>query len=64
MNHRVDVKHLAGQNFREGYNCAEAIVRAFRDALNFKTKGHTKQRDRYIVSSKRMIDFITGQLLV
>jgi len=34
VNDRVDVKRLAGQNFREGYNCAEAIVRAFRDALN------------------------------
>lgn len=29
-----DPKQLAGQNFREGYNCAEAIVRAFRDTLN------------------------------
>jgi C_GCAxxG_C_C family probable redox protein len=31
---KIDAKQLAGQNFREGYNCAEAIVRAFRDALN------------------------------
>ena len=26
-------KQMAGQNFREGYNCSEAIVRAFRDLL-------------------------------
>lgn len=31
---KVNAKQLAGQNFRDGYNCAEAIVRAFRDALN------------------------------
>ena len=29
----VDAKQLAGQYFKEGYNCAEAILRAFRDAL-------------------------------
>ncbi len=27
------VKNLAGQYFREGYNCSEAILRAFREAL-------------------------------
>ncbi|KJS80961.1 MAG: hypothetical protein JM58_18260 [Peptococcaceae bacterium BICA1-8] len=30
----VNAKQLAGQNFREGYNCAEAILRAYRDVLN------------------------------
>jgi C_GCAxxG_C_C family probable redox protein len=30
---KVFMKQAAGQNFREGYNCAEAIVRAFRDAM-------------------------------
>jgi C_GCAxxG_C_C family probable redox protein len=29
-----DVKQLAGQHFREGYNCAEAILRAFNVTLN------------------------------
>lgn len=29
-----DVKQLAGQHFREGYNCAEAILRAFNATLN------------------------------
>jgi C_GCAxxG_C_C family probable redox protein len=28
-----DVKQLAGQNFREGYNCSEAILRAFNSTL-------------------------------
>jgi len=32
-NGKVDIKQLTGQNFREGYNCAEAIVWAFRDNL-------------------------------
>lgn len=27
------MKQAAGQNFREGYNCSEAVVRAFRDAM-------------------------------
>lgn len=27
------MKQAAGQNFRDGYNCSEAIVRAFRDAM-------------------------------
>lgn len=27
----LNVKDLAGQNFKNGYNCAEAVVRAFRD---------------------------------
>jgi C_GCAxxG_C_C family probable redox protein len=27
-------KQLAGQNFKEGYNCAESIVRTFRDFYN------------------------------
>lgn len=31
---KMDAKQMAGQNFREGFNCAEAIVRAFRDILN------------------------------
>ncbi len=31
MTEKMDAKQLAGQNFREGYNCAEAMVRAFRD---------------------------------
>jgi C_GCAxxG_C_C family probable redox protein len=30
----IDAKQLAGKNYREGYNCAEAIVRAFRDAMH------------------------------
>ena len=30
---QVDAKQLAGQYFKEGYNCAEAILRAFRDTL-------------------------------
>lgn len=29
----ADLKSLAGNNFRNGYNCAEAILRAFRDGL-------------------------------
>jgi C_GCAxxG_C_C family probable redox protein len=29
-----DVKQLAGQYFKEGYNCAEAVLRAFRQELN------------------------------
>ncbi len=29
---QVDAKQLAGQYFKEGYNCAEAVLRAFRDA--------------------------------
>jgi C_GCAxxG_C_C family probable redox protein len=29
-----DVKQIAGQNFREGYNCAEAILRAFNQKLD------------------------------
>ncbi|TWH51793.1 C-GCAxxG-C-C family (seleno)protein [Sporomusa sp. KB1] len=36
VRHVVDkeyMKQAAGQNFRAGYNCAEAIVRAFRDAM-------------------------------
>jgi C_GCAxxG_C_C family probable redox protein len=32
----ADVKQLAGQNFREGYNCAEAILRAFDQALGLR----------------------------
>lgn len=31
---KLDARQLAGQNFREGYNCAEAIVRAFRDTMS------------------------------
>jgi C_GCAxxG_C_C family probable redox protein len=31
---KVDAKQLAGQNFREGFNCAEAVVRAFREILS------------------------------
>ena len=30
---QTDVKQLAGQHFREGYNCAEAILRAFNTTL-------------------------------
>ena len=29
-----ELKSLAGNNFRNGYNCAEAILRAFRDGLH------------------------------
>ena len=29
----VNLKGLAGNNFRNGYNCSEAILRAFRDGL-------------------------------
>ncbi len=32
----ADVKQLAGQNFRDGYNCAEAILRAFDTALGLR----------------------------
>jgi C_GCAxxG_C_C family probable redox protein len=32
-NEQIDVNQLAGQNFRDGYNCAEAILRAFNTAL-------------------------------
>ncbi len=32
-NETINVKQLAGQNFRDGYNCAEAILRAFNTAL-------------------------------
>ncbi len=31
----IDVKQLAGQYFKDGYNCAEAILRAFREKLKF-----------------------------
>lgn len=27
----MSAKELAGKNFKEGYNCAESVVRAFRD---------------------------------
>ncbi|HWR43757.1 C-GCAxxG-C-C family (seleno)protein [Sporomusa sp.] len=30
----LNAKELAGQNFKEGYNCAESVARAFRDLLN------------------------------
>lgn len=30
----IDVKQLSGQYFKEGYNCAEAILRAFREKLS------------------------------
>lgn len=30
---QLDAKQLAGQYFKEGYNCAEAVLRAFRDAM-------------------------------
>ena len=30
---QIDYAQLAGQSFREGYNCAEAIVRTFRDGM-------------------------------
>lgn len=33
QNTEVDIKQLAGQNFKDGYNCSEAIIRAFRDKL-------------------------------
>ncbi len=33
-NNTVNAKQMASQNYCEGYNCAEAIVRAFRDDLN------------------------------
>lgn len=33
MTEGADFKGLAGDNFRGGYNCAEAILRAFRDGL-------------------------------
>lgn len=29
----VDFKSLAGNHFRSGYNCAEAVLRAFRDSM-------------------------------
>lgn len=32
----LDVKQLAGQYFKEGYNCAEAILRAMCDTLGIK----------------------------
>lgn len=32
----ADVKALAGNHFRGGYNCAEAILRAFRDSLQLE----------------------------
>ena len=31
---KLDAKRLAGQNFKDGYNCAEAILRAFRESYN------------------------------
>lgn len=34
MAEKIGAKQMAGQNFREGYNCAEAMVLAFRDTLN------------------------------
>jgi len=30
---KINTKQLSGQNFRDGYNCAEAVVRAFRDGM-------------------------------
>ncbi|SDF48607.1 C-GCAxxG-C-C family (seleno)protein [Sporolituus thermophilus] len=32
----TSARDRAGQNFKEGYNCAEAILRAFRDVLNLE----------------------------
>lgn len=29
----LDAKQLAGQNYKKGYNCAESVIRAFRDKL-------------------------------
>ncbi|MBP2639179.1 MAG: GCAxxG family protein [Firmicutes bacterium] len=29
------VKQIAGQYFKEGYNCSEAVLRAFRDQFHF-----------------------------
>ncbi|MDF2569168.1 MAG: GCAxxG family protein [Sporomusa sp.] len=31
---KLGAKELAGQNFKDGYNCSESVVRAFRDFLN------------------------------
>lgn len=31
---KPDIKQLAGEHFRGGYNCSEAILRAFNTALN------------------------------
>lgn len=28
---KLSIKELAGKNFKDGYNCAESVVRAFRD---------------------------------
>ncbi|WP_198003894.1 hypothetical protein [Thermosinus carboxydivorans] len=32
----TSARERAGQNFKEGYNCAEAILRAFRDMLDLE----------------------------
>jgi C_GCAxxG_C_C family probable redox protein len=37
----ADLKSLAGNNFRKGYNCAEAILRAFRDGLQLPLDDET-----------------------
>jgi len=33
---KEQMKQAAGNNFRDGYNCAEAVVRAFRDSLQLE----------------------------
>ncbi len=33
MDSETDVRQLAGQHFRDGYNCAEAVLRSFNTAL-------------------------------
>ncbi len=32
----LKAKDIAGQNFRNGYNCSEAVLRAFRDKLKLE----------------------------
>lgn len=34
LQEKVSAKELAGKCFKEGYNCAESVARAFRDMLN------------------------------
>ena len=42
---QVDVKQLSSQNYYEGFNCAESVVRAFRDSLNLDISGDVLRMD-------------------
>lgn len=41
MNDTLIAKNVAGQYFKDGYNCAEAILRTFNDVLELKLDENT-----------------------